>query len=171
MAIQVRVDMSRFKVDEQLDGVVKATKTNTEKYADTIRDVMKEEFYKTTHKGDYGAATPVRQGSSASLAEHGLVKSMYSDGNYTVGAKRGNTYGTDYATIFARLIEGRNYSKPHTFGLPKHRQSASDDGYWKVKTIEPHPFIDNTMKVMNGSKGDKIFKQVFQKDIERILGG
>lgn len=169
MAVKYKVDASKVKVGTIYNKVKVTSKENTKKYSEEIRDIMKEEFYKTTHKGAYGNVTPVAQGSPTSLAEHGIVVSQTNKGRYTVGAKQGPVYGSDYETILGRLVEGREYSEPYTFKLPKHREDASADGYWTVKTIEPHPYVDNTMKRLNSSEGESLFKKIFSP-IRKIFG-
>lgn len=167
--MKVTVDTSKVHIQTTVENVIKVAKTRQDEYATSIKEIMQREFYALTHKGDYGRATPLPQGSNASIAQQGLVAPRQADGHYRVGAKKGAVYGSTYEAIFGRLAEGHEYKEAYAFELPKHRKSASESGIWWVKTIEPTPFVKQTMEALKGREGDELFKTIFKKDIERAI--
>lgn len=168
--MRYNVDVSKIQINSQVRNMIIAAKSSQKHYADDIRDIMKEEFYKGSHRGAYGASTPLKQGSSASLAEQGIVTATTGEGTFRVGAKKGSAYGSTYEHILYLQSIEFTYIKPHVFELPKHRQSASDNGVWVVKTMPKNPYMEETQKRVQSSDGRKIYKENFEKEIKKALG-
>ena len=164
--------------------VIQATENQSRTYANGVLKMMRDNFAKHTHNSEYGSRTPIGHPNSdnRSLGFIGLSARDTGNGKWEVGPTHPNATSKkypyppqskklNYQEIMGIIEHGVSKEKPWTFKLSADRASATVDGFMTVKSLPARPFMADTLKQLEGSVGDKLFRDVFSKEVEKALRG
>lgn len=150
----IKVDDSNFNLEETVPKMEEITRYGMRKIADNYRDLLRKNYRDESHKSAYGSRAPFPQSNPKSMSSFLVTSEARAPGYFTVGPKLGSmkTSGSPdgnvktYEEIFAIEIAGYK-GEPYIFKLREDRQSASEDGMWRITHRKPKKFAENTWKM------------------------